>query len=238
VASRRSAALVALALACACGGSYYASGPGAATPDGLRRVRFSPLDAEYLRPGASLRSYTGVIVEPATVTWRPQQGSRLDPLATEFVPTPELVAVIGEEYHGALVDGLVAGGAFALVTEPGWGVLRVRGQIVDHALSADPKGQASGRVDSYPKAFGALTLVLDVSDARTGESLLRSVARGPIGGGASHPARDTGFASMRVVPSNTPAVQATAYRELFNHQAIVLRQQLEELRRRPAPGVE
>ena len=234
----RAAALAALVLACACGASYYATGRGAASPDGLRRVRFSPLDAEFVRPGASLRDYAGVIVEPVKVTWREQEGHRLDPLETRYEPTPELVASIEEQYHDALVDGLVEGGAFALVTQPAWGVLRVRGQVVDLALTADPKPPPTGRNESYPMAFGALTLVLDVSDSRTGESLLRTVARQPIGGGASHTPRDTAFASMRVVPKNTPDVQASAYRGLFNHQAIVLRQQLEELRRAPAPKAE
>jgi hypothetical protein len=106
-------------------------------------------------------------------------------------------------------------------------VLRVTGHVVDLVLTADPEPQEKGRVDQYVKSFGALTLVLDVSDARSGETLLRTVERQPLV-----------YGSMRVVRRNDAVAQASAYREFFVHQAIVLRQTLEDLRRTPAPAGE
>jgi hypothetical protein len=223
----RMGAVLALGLACACAASYYATGPDAATTDGLRRVRFSPLDAEFVRPGSSLRAYSGVIVEPVSISWQPQEGRRLDPRTTPHVPPPEDVEAIARFYHESFADALVQDGAFALVSEPRWGVLRVTGHVVDLVLTADPEPQEKGRVDQYVKSFGALTLVLDVSDARSGETLLRTVERQPLV-----------YGSMRVVRRNDAVAQASAYREFFVHQAIVLRQRLEELRRTPAPAGE
>jgi len=223
----RIGALLAVGLLGGCAASHYATGPDSATSDGLRRVRFSPLDAEFVRPGASLRAYRGVILEPATVGWTPQKGRRLDPLATPYVPPPALVEDVARYLHESFADALAQDGAFALVSEPGWGVLRLTPRIVDLVLTADPGPQPAGRVDQYAKTFGALTLVLEVADARSGEALLRTVARQPLS-----------YGSLRVSRRSDPVVQAAAYRELFVHQAIVLRQGLEQLRRTPAPAAE
>jgi hypothetical protein len=223
----RIGALLALGLLCACGASYYATGADAATTDGLRRVRFSPLDAEFVRPGASLRAYRGVILDPVTVAWKPAQGRRLDPLATPHEPPPELADAIARYCGESLADALAEGGAFALVSEPGWGVLRVKAHVVDLVLTADPEPQERPSVDEYTKSFGALTLVLDVSDARSGKTLLRTIDRQALT-----------YGSLRVVRRSDAVVQASAYRELFTHQAISLRQLLEQLQRQSAPAGE
>jgi len=230
----RIGALLALGLLCACAASHYATGPDAATTDGLRRVRFSPLDAEFVRPGASLRAYRGVILEPVTVAWTPQRGRRLDPLATPYVPPPELVDAIAHYCHESFADALAEGGAFALVSEPGWGVLRVRAHVVDLVLTADPSARIRPRVDEYSSNFGALTLVLDVSDARSGEALLRAVERQPL----TYGSQSTVVRRNVEISREDAVTRAAAYREVFNHQAIVLRQRLEELRRTPAPAGE
>jgi hypothetical protein len=219
----RLCAAAALAAACASASAIvYATGPGSATGDGLRRVRWSQLGVEFLRPGADLRSFRRVLVDPLAFSSSPQGERRGMGPVRQYAPTPDYLDEMRQTYAESFADQF-GSGAFALATQPGPGVLRIAGEVSDLVLTArpDPERRPPGTIDLV-SSFGELTLVLDVRDAVTGESLLRSLDRETL-------ARDPVMGAS----ANTVGAQLSAQREVFRHLALLLRERLLELQELP-----
>jgi hypothetical protein len=211
-------------LGCGTPGIEFATGPGSTAPDGLQRVRWSELGTEFLKPGADLRAFTQILVDPVTISYQTQHGQGLDPRVSPHTPEPRQLDAIQRIYKESFQRRL-AGGSFRPATAPGPGVLRVSGHIVDLTVLAPPSDELDPDETVYTTNAGDLTLVLDVSDAQTGAALLRSAGRHPvsldpvIGGG-----------------EDDPVANAAALSELFDQQALLLRQRLQQLRTTPAPA--
>jgi hypothetical protein len=106
-------------------------------------------------------------------------------------------------------------------------VLRLSGLVTDLVLTAplDPEREVD-RFDVV-SSFGELSLLLDVRDSASGESLLRTVDRQPI-------ARDPVAGAV----VNSTGANLSAQRLLFARQAQRLHERLDELRamgRAPEP---
>ena len=157
---------------------------GCATPqrgpaewDGLVRQPNTRLDAVFVQPDAEIPSYTSVILAPATVqfarNWDPNRGGRS---MSRRLDAGDMTA-IKDGLATMLVDTfreeLVAGG-YQVVTEPGPDTLLVIPAIVDLYITA-PDTMAPGRSRTYTANSGRMTLVLELRDSVTGETLARVV---------------------------------------------------------------
>lgn len=163
---------VALLLAACASGPSLQTGPDAEmTPDGLTRVDNTAMQVVYVRAGADLSGYTKVMLRGAGVEFRPpQQGSR------EEFPVSEdgkarFVSIMTEAFQEALSRSE----AFELVDQPGPDVLLVEGAAIDIVSRVPPR--TAGRQDIYLTEVGEATLVLEVSDSRSGGVLVRAADR-------------------------------------------------------------
>jgi hypothetical protein len=119
-------------------------------------------------------------------------------------------------------------GGFSVVREPGPGVLRISGHVVDLVLTArlDPEEQAGS--SEFVTSFGDLTLLIDVRDSVRDEPLLRTLDRQPI----------SRYPLLTRAERNSTGANLSAQRDVFGHQALLLQQEIIELRqlgRLPAP---
>jgi hypothetical protein len=209
-----------LGLACASGGIVYTTGPGAVSGDGLHRVRWSDLGAEFVKPGADLRPYRQVLLDPVTISSLPAD-VHADPALRRYPPPPDYLDAMRRYYQESFA-GEFGRGAFTLASQPGPDVLRISGHVVHLSVTAPPNPEQEPDVTWYEASLGELTLVLDVRDAASGAPLLRTADRQPI---ALDPV--SGFTQ------DTSVGQASALRQVFGHEARLLRERLEELQRLP-----
>ena len=157
---------------------------GCATPqrgpaewDGLVRQPNTRLNAVFLRPDAEIPSYTSVILAPASVqfarNWDPNRGGRslsrrLDAGDITAIKD-DLATMLGDIFREELTTG-----GYQVVTEPGPDTLLVIPAIVDLYITA-PDTTAPGRTRTYTANSGRMTLVLELRDSVTGETLARVV---------------------------------------------------------------
>jgi len=150
---------------------------GPAEWDGLVRQPNTRLDAVFLKPDAEIASYTSIILAPASVqfarNWDPNRGGRSMSRrlnAGDVVAIKDnLSAMLGDIFR----EELTAGG-YQFVTEPGPDTLIVIPAIVDLYITA-PDTMSAGRTRTYAANSGRMTLVLEVRDSVTGETLARVV---------------------------------------------------------------
>ena len=145
--------------------------------DGLVRQPNTRLGAVFVKPDAEIPSYTSVIIAPATVqfarNWDPNRGGRsmsrrLD--ASDITAIKDsLATMLGDTFR----EELTAGG-YQVVTEPGPDTLLVIPTIVDLYITA-PDTMTAARSRTYTANSGRMTLVLELRDSITGETLARVV---------------------------------------------------------------
>ena len=150
---------------------------GPAEWDGLVRQPNTRLDAVFVKPDAEIPSYTSVIIAPATVqfarNWDPNRGGRsmsrrLD--ASDITAIKDsLATMLGDTFREELTTG-----GYQVVTEPGPDTLLVIPAIVDLYITA-PDTMSAGRSRTYTANSGRMTLVLELRDSVTGETLARVV---------------------------------------------------------------
>jgi hypothetical protein len=213
----------AVGLGCAAPGIDFDTSPGSTTPDGLRRVRWSPLGSEFLKPGADLRGYTGILIDPVAISYQTQHGQGLDPRVSPYAPEQSQLDHLQRAYQESFRRALTRGG-LTPATAPGPGVLRLSGRIADLTVLAPPTDTLDPDETVYSSSAGDLTLLLDLTDAATGSQLLRaggrhSISIDPVIGGEE----------------DDPVINAAAVSELFDQQALILHQRIEQLRQTPAP---
>ena len=102
--------------------------------------------------------------------------------------------------------------------------LRLSGRIADLTVLAPPADTLDPDETVYSSSAGDLTLLLDLTDAATGNQLLRaggrhSISIDPVVGGGE----------------DDPVINSAAVSELFDQQALILHQRIEQLRKTPAP---
>jgi hypothetical protein len=221
--ARRAAGFAAAALlgaACASSsGLVYATGAGSVTGDGLHRVRWSQLGAEFVKPGAELGRYQQVLLDPLTISMASDgQPRRMGP-TKQYAPTPGYLQGMTRTYRETFAKSFQHGG-FRLVSEPGPGVLRISGHVVDLVLTAQLDPEQDTDTVELVSSFGELTMLIDVRDAASGEPLLRTVDRQPIS-----------RTPLTGATRNTTGGNLSAQRELFGHQALLLRDEIVKFQR-------
>ena len=226
LAARRVRGLRYLALAllgAACTASpppvVYATGAGSVTGDGLHRVRWSQLGAEFVKPGAQLGGYNKVLLEPLTISTTPAgEKQRMGPV-NQYEPTPAYLEGMRNVYQEMFSKQFGRGG-FSLVGEPGPGVMRIAGHVVDLVLTARLDPEEDSTTSEFVRSFGDLTLLLDVRDATTDEPLFRTMDRQAISQN-----------SLTGAYRNSTGANLGAQRDVFGHEALLLQQEFTQLQR-------
>ena len=147
--------------------------------DGLQRVKVKDVDAAYTRPGASLKGYTKVMIDPVEVqfskNWDPKKtGSNFKVSASE---REEIRKGVGDIVREEFATQLKAKNGYEIVTAPGPDVLRARASIVNLYVNAPDTGGGAGRSQTYSASAGEMTLYLELYDSESGQILARIVDR-------------------------------------------------------------
>lgn len=146
--------------------------------DGLQRLDVRGLDLVYARPGSTLSPYRQIWLRPVQVSFQ-RDWARAQQRATGLHVRPrdlqriraDLAEVVGEEVARELRRG-----GYALADGPGEDVLELEVRATELYLnSADLPGAA--HVRNYTMSFGRMTLVADLRDSVTGDSVMRILDR-------------------------------------------------------------
>ena len=133
--------------------------------DGLVQVKSKRLDLVYLQPGADFRGYTKVLVEPTEVAfaknWQRDynRGSRALSARVSDRDVQDAVTEGVRAASSIFTDAWTKGG-YAVVTEPGPDVLRVKTGIVNITVTA-PEQSTAGRSYSFSGEAGFATLFVE-----------------------------------------------------------------------------
>ena len=118
-------------------------------------------------------------------------------------------------YGVSIKEELQKSSRFTMVDSPGADVLIVRGAMLDIVSRVPP--EITGRGDIYLDRVGEVTLVLELADSMSGETLARAAERGA--------AQSSGGRGMR---SNSVS-NMSEVRRLFRRWAVRLREGLDSL---------
>ena len=149
------------------------------TWDGLVQVKAKRLDLAYLQPGADFRGYTKVMLDPTEVAfaknWQRDYNASNRNLGGR---------ISDSDVHDAIAKGVAASnqifaeawtkGGYAVVTEPGPDVLRIKTGVVNIWVSAPDKPTA-GRSYTFAPEAGQATFFIEARDSMTGALLGRAV---------------------------------------------------------------
>ena len=146
------------------------------TEDGLELSKAKGVGLLYLRPGASLASYTKVMIDPVQVafskSWNPRDYGTYGLKASDV---ERIRTELGALAHDTFVKVLQEGG-YPSATEADEGVLRVTAYIIDLYITA-PDTMQAGRSRTYVANAGQMMLVMELRDAVTGTLLARAADR-------------------------------------------------------------
>lgn len=145
--------------------------------DGLIRQPDTRLGAVFIKPDAEIPAYTSVMLSEVQVQfsrhWEPNRGTRS---VSRRLNPDDLAAIksgLAELFHEIFAAELGAGG-YEIVTQPGPDTLLVIPSIVDLYINA-PDTASGGRNRTYTANTGQMTLVMELRDSVTGETLARVV---------------------------------------------------------------
>jgi hypothetical protein len=186
-------------------------GDAETTFDGLVRVNNSAFQRAWVDPTIDLSQYSKILPGAAEFEFRAVRGggtSMRRSSATEF-PISEadqqrLKDLADEIFNEELRNST----RFTMTDSPGPDVLVVRGAMLDIVSNVPPT--TAGRSDIFLSRVGEATLVLEIVDSVSGETLARAAERG-----AAQPAGNRGVRSSG--PANTAEV-----RRLFRRWAVRL----------------
>jgi len=186
----RAAVVASLAAAPAAFAGFHGALEQLVPAQGLQRTQVPGLGLAYVRPGVSLAGYDRVLLDPVDVSfrrdWRPYRTGSALPLGAD--QREALRGEVARSVQQAFAANLRHHG-LALANEAGPGVLRLKLRVADLYLN-NPWTPTAGRSRVLAASSGEMTLLAEVSDARTGEVLLRA--------GDWQDMRNTG----RLLPSN------------------------------------
>ena len=166
------------------GSSVDAANPPT-TWDGLVKVPSKRFDMVYLQPGANFGSYTKVMMEPTEVAfhknWRRDYNNTTRDLSSK---------VSDQEVQNAISKGVTAAtdifseawtkGGYAVVTDPGPDVLRVKVGIVNIQVNA-PERMTAVRSHGFASEAGSAVLFVEARDSMTGALLGRAIDQSTAG---------------------------------------------------------
>ena len=139
--------------------------------EGLVTVPARRLDIVQLRPETEFGRYTGVVLRPPELAFRPPDRSELQFPLTEDQK---------QRFHDMVASAFDAEFAqlskLELVDQPGENVMEMRVRIENITATVPPRrASGSGMQGFVLTAVGDVTLVLELHDSRTGQLLARGV---------------------------------------------------------------
>jgi hypothetical protein len=150
------------------------------TWDGLAKVQSKRLDLAYLQPGADFSAYTKVMLDPTEVAFAKNWQRDYNSSTGRDISA----RIDNRDVHEAIVKGVAASyeilaeqwskGGYAVVTEPGPDVLRIKTGVVNIWVNAPDVSGASRSHTLAPEA-GQATFFVEARDSVTGALLGRAV---------------------------------------------------------------
>jgi hypothetical protein len=197
----------------------------APTYDGMVPVRDSGMKEAWVKPDIDLSRYERMLLLPVEVQFRAVRPAALSAVGRsqdrEFPLRPvdqqRLVDIVTEVFR----EELAKSRHLALVTEPGPDVLMVRASLLDIVSKVPP--EEAGRSEIFLDEIGAATLVLELQDSQSGETLARAVDRR-----AADPVDYTGTNVSRV----TSVTAWTEVRRVARRWASTVTQRIDQLHTR------
>ena len=143
------------------------------TQDGLQKVAIKGLDVAFVRPGSSLAGYDRVLLLPPSVAFRRDWGRSSSSVSGRVRPedAQRIKDRLAELITQELTSEFTAGG-YVLAQEPADDVLEVEVRIIDLNIVA-PDVPTMGRKDVYAVSPGEMTLIAELRDSASGESIMR-----------------------------------------------------------------
>jgi hypothetical protein len=171
--------LLSMTPACASKERTLQEGPDAEiTFDGLVRVNNSVFKRAWAAPDIDLARYTKIMTGGAEFEFRAVRGS---PTATRSSNQREFpISEKDQQKFKDLVEEifneeLAKSTRFTMTDQPGADVLIIRGAMLDIVSLVPP--ERAGRTDIYLSRVGEVTLVLELADSLSGETLARAAER-------------------------------------------------------------
>ena len=144
--------------------------------DGLILQSGKRVSLVYVRPGASLKGYKRVRLEPLRVSfdknWKPNQTRNLSRQLSKQ-DFENIKTALAKEFAKTFASELAKGG-YQVVTETGDDVLDITPLVIDLYIAA-PEGSNMGRPAVYTAEPGRMTLVAELRDSVTNQILYRIV---------------------------------------------------------------
>lgn len=188
-----SAAIIA---ACVSAPPSFQQGPDAeVTFDGLVRIDHTSFKRVWADPDADLSGYTKILPRRAEIEFRAVRGrtgtSSMRSSQSEF-PIEEknrekIIATVGE----VLGEEISQNTRFTITDKPDPDTLILAVSLLDIVSNVPP--EPIGRGDVYLSRIGEVTIVLELKDSHSGETLLRAAERGAV-----EPAGNRGIRSNSV----------------------------------------
>jgi len=172
--------LLSVTLACASTEPALQEGPDVETSfDGLVPVNNSVFKRAWAAPDVDVTKYTQIMPGGAKFEFRAVRGSsstmRTSSNQSEFPISEANQQKLKEVVSEIFDEELAKSTRFTMTDAPGPDVLIVRGAMLDIVSMVPP--QRAGRNDVYLSRVGEITLVLEVADSMSGETLARAAER-------------------------------------------------------------
>jgi hypothetical protein len=153
--------------------------PEETTFDGLVKVKKSSFQRAWVDPTIDFSRYTKVMSGEAHFEFRAvrERSSRASSASEFYIPADsrqKLIDTVSEVFR----EELAKSEFFTMVDEPGPDVLILDGAMLDIVSRVPP--QQAGRHDIYISRVGEITLVLQLRDSMSGETLARAAERRSI----------------------------------------------------------
>lgn len=200
------------------------TGPDAeVTIDGLYRVDNSVMALGYMKPDIDLRGYTALMIDPVSVSYQKDPGSRRRATdagggGSNFALSSSQMDNLKSWFQEAVVEALTRDDGYRIVDTPGPDVLRITAELQDLVVRI-PTQATGGRDRNFASSYGAVSMVVEARDSESGEILARA-------GDRQDP---TGANAGELVEVRTSFVRNDT-RNLFEYWAGLMRERLDELR--------
>lgn len=144
--------------------------------DGLQPTKVKGIQKAYVRPDADLSRYDKVILDPVVVSfaknWKPDRPGSFREISEQ--DREMIKRKIGELAEQTFTETLGRNDGYPVVSQPGPDVMRVTAELTDIFINA-PDTDEPGRIDTYTKGAGRMTLVAELRDSETGALFARVV---------------------------------------------------------------
>jgi hypothetical protein len=191
-----------LIVGCA-GGPTIDQGPDAELSyDGLSPIRNSAFQRAWIDPAVDLTQYNKILLGAVDFDFRTVKEAEFrssvdNPQVNEFYITEENRATLMETVTGVFREELGTSKSFTLTDQTGADTLILTGTLLDIVSHVPPQRTGSGAL--YLSSLGEATLVFELRDSLSGETLYRAADRQAIQRphASIRATRSTGWAEVR-----------------------------------------